>query len=141
VKKFFFAVFHSEQNKNMNTLRESTDFDETKTTPLTVETIVKVSKSIFAKHPEIREAKLFGSFSKGKQTPQSDVDFLVDVDPSSNFDIMDLVNLQTELEEALHRPVDVLDKDAIKPGSWAVNSILNAPTNIKVFCQTETSIH
>eukprot|EP01103_Thecamoeba_quadrilineata_P000522 TRINITY_DN10454_c0_g1_i1.p1 TRINITY_DN10454_c0_g1~~TRINITY_DN10454_c0_g1_i1.p1 ORF type:complete len:113 (-),score=20.49 TRINITY_DN10454_c0_g1_i1:186-503(-) len=93
--------------------------------------IIKLAQEVFRKHPEIVSAHLFGSFSKGTDHENSDVDLLIDVDPNSNFHIMDQIRLQMELEEQLHRPVDLVDHDSIQ-SDWAKKSILFAPTNIRI---------
>jgi len=55
---------------------------------------------------------VFGSFARGDQGPDSDIDFLVDfVEGSSLFDLM---RLSDELEILLGRHVDVVSRSALK---------------------------
>lgn len=49
--------------------------------------------------------RLFGSTLHGNAGPDSDVDFLVDLDPDRN--LLDLGGLQMDLQELLGRPVDL----------------------------------
>ncbi len=52
------------------------------------------------------KASLFGSFSRGEETENSDVDILVQLGKSKT--LLDLVGLKLDLEEELGRKVDVL---------------------------------
>ncbi len=52
-------------------------------------------------------AGLFGSYARGEQTPQSDVDILIEPGDST-FSLLDLVKLQAILSERLGKPVDLL---------------------------------
>jgi len=86
---------------------------------------------VFLKRPQIKRVELFGSFSKGEETEDSDIDFLIDVDPNAKtFTIMDLVKLQMELEQTLHRSVDLVERDCVT-SPFMKRSIVDAPTN---FC-------
>ena len=51
--------------------------------------------------------RVFGSVARGEAGPESDVDFLVDLEPGHT--LFDLSELILDLEEALGRKVDVLE--------------------------------
>ena len=53
-----------------------------------------------------RNIRVFGSVAKGQARPDSDVDFLVEMDVGRS--VLDLSELILDLEEALHREVDVV---------------------------------
>ena len=55
---------------------------------------------------------LFGSYARGDQREESDVDILVDVDPSIG---LEFVTLADSLEKLLGVKVDVVSRKAIKP--------------------------
>jgi len=57
--------------------------------------------------------RVFGSFARGDQHKDSDIDLLVDLPLSA--DLFELVGLQQELEGALGRKVDVVPEDSLKP--------------------------
>lgn len=60
----------------------------------------------------VKEIGIFGSFARGEQRTDSDVDVLVDLE-SNTFDAyMDLLFF---LEDLFGRKVDLVDKDTIKP--------------------------
>lgn len=58
---------------------------------------------------------LFGSWARGDQTQNSDVDILVEVAPSIG---LRFVTLAQRLEELLGRDVDLVSRRAIKPALW-----------------------
>lgn len=60
---------------------------------------------------------LFGSYARGQQTEASDVDILVEVDPSIGLQFVDLAE---RIESLLGVHVDVVSRRAISPRHWAV---------------------
>ena len=58
-------------------------------------------------------AAIFGSYARGEETPESDVDILVDLPRSLS--LLGFVGLKFHLEEILDKKVDVVEYDAIKP--------------------------
>ena len=56
--------------------------------------------------------RVFGSVARGESDPQSDVDFLVDLDPGRT--LSDLGGLLMDLEEALGSPVDVATEKGLR---------------------------
>ena len=55
---------------------------------------------------------LFGSYARGDETKESDVDLLVTF--TKVHSLFDLVEIKHEFEELLQRDVDLVQKDAIK---------------------------
>ena len=60
-----------------------------------------------------KEISLFGSFVRGEQSTNSDIDFLVEFEEGA--DLFDLMGLALLLEEQLQRKVDVVPKSALRP--------------------------
>jgi hypothetical protein len=58
-----------------------------------------------ARRHGIRHLRVFGSVARGDETPESDVDFLVDLDPRRT--LLDLIGFQQEAEDILGVGVDV----------------------------------
>lgn len=56
---------------------------------------------------------VFGSVARGEDSPDSDVDFLVDFERGST--LGDVYYLQKELEEFLKTSVDVVSRGGLKP--------------------------
>lgn len=70
-------------------------------------------KPQLASQYHIRRFGLFGSVIRGEQTPDSDIDILVEFDnPPSIFGFLEL---EEKLEEALQAPVDLVDIEGLKP--------------------------
>ena len=61
---------------------------------------------------KVRRLALFGSYARGDQKPDSDVDILVDIDPSIG---LDFVTLAEQIEKLLGLPVELVSLRAIKP--------------------------
>ena len=58
-----------------------------------------------------RSIAVFGSVARGEATSESDIDFLVEFDPSSS--LLDLVHLEEALAELLGVDVDVVSAGAL----------------------------
>jgi predicted nucleotidyltransferase len=67
---------------------------------------------VAAKHGA-RNIRLFGSAARGEDRPGSDLDLLVDME--SGRSLLDLVALGQDLEELLHRKVDVITDSSVHP--------------------------
>ncbi len=63
----------------------------------------------------VAELSLFGSARRTDFGPESDVDLLVEFEPDAEPTFLTLARLQRELEEALHRKVDLVPKGGLKP--------------------------
>jgi uncharacterized protein len=72
-------------------------------------------RAILKRRYPIRRLALFGSWARGDAREDSDVDVLVEVDPSIG---MGFVELAEELEGALGRHVDLVSRRAIRPEYW-----------------------
>ncbi len=58
---------------------------------------------------------LFGSYARGDQDESSDVDVIVEVDPSIGLRFVDLAD---HIEALLGMDVDVISRRAISPAHW-----------------------
>ena len=75
-------------------------------------TTLKKLKPVIATRYKAKEIGLFGSFARGEQTANSDIDLLVEFEEGA--DLFDLVGLANYLEEALQQKVDVVPKRALR---------------------------
>lgn len=71
--------------------------------------IQKIVSPIAAKYG-VDRMYLFGSYATGKNTPSSDVDFRIDKGKVRG---MQMAFLLSDLEDALHLPVDLLSTSAL----------------------------
>ena len=67
--------------------------------------IVNIVVPILKRHQVIR-ASVFGSFAAGTQKPESDLDLYVELPLGKT--LLDHASLNLDLEDALHRKVDVI---------------------------------
>ncbi len=57
--------------------------------------------------------RVFGSAARGDGRPDSDVDFLVDLEPGR--DLLDLIAAKQDLEDLLGRKVDIVTERSVSP--------------------------
>lgn len=79
----------------------------------TLQNIAKTVAPVMRKYG-IKRASLYGSFARGNERPDSDVDLLIDFGTGSMgmFAYMRLVN---EMERVLHRKVDIVTRESMSP--------------------------
>lgn len=77
----------------------------------------------FCRRWKIRELSLFGSALRDDFQPDSDLDFLVSFDPAATWDLFDLVAMKEELAARHGRPVDLVEKEALR-NPWRKREIL-----------------
>ena len=68
----------------------------------------------------ILKAWVFGSFSRGEQTPTSDVDIIVVFDEKAEVSLIGYIRIQHELENIFGRKVDLIEDGSLLP--FAVES-------------------
>jgi len=61
----------------------------------------------------VTQAAVFGSLVTGRSRPDSDVDILVRI--SDDLGLLDFVGPRLDLEQALNRPIDLVEYDTIRP--------------------------
>ncbi len=66
-----------------------------------------------AKKRGVLTIKVFGSIARGDATENSDVDFLVEMEKGRT--LLDVGGLLMDLQDLLHRKVDVVTVKALKP--------------------------
>ena len=77
----------------------------------------------FCRKWRIRELSIFGSALRDDFGPDSDLDFLVSFSPDATWDLFDLTAMQDELEALYGRPVDLVQKEALR-NPWRKREIL-----------------
>lgn len=86
---------------------------------LSIERIGDVCRKILPKY-DVTYCFLFGSYAKGKATPESDVDLFISTKTSG----LRYFEMIEELREALHKKVDLLDQRQGEKNFELVNEIL-----------------
>jgi len=84
-------------------------------TPTLIEVTEKlrVLKPLLHKEYGVRTIGIFGSFVRGEETPESDLDILVEFERPIG--LIKFVDLKLRLSEALGVEVDLVMKSALKP--------------------------
>lgn len=72
---------------------------------------IQLIKDYFVNKPVLK-AYLFGSYSRKEATNDSDIDILVELDYSQHIGL-GFVQMKFDLEQQLHKPVDLVSSKAI----------------------------
>lgn len=64
----------------------------------------------------VKSIRLFGSFARGDAGPGSDVDLLVEFEPTAHVGLFEFVRLKNELSELLACKVDLATPNALHKG-------------------------
>jgi predicted nucleotidyltransferase len=78
-----------------------------------LQTLRKAEAELRAKG--IVHAGIFGSTARGEQRAESDIDIIVDFDPSARITVYDYVGIKDDIAELFEQPVDVIDRRGLKP--------------------------
>ncbi len=76
-----------------------------------LETLRRVESDLRARG--VAHAALLGSVARGDNRPDSDI--LVEFDPEARVTVFDYAGLKTFIASLFPRPVDVIDREALKP--------------------------
>ncbi|MBR4651164.1 MAG: nucleotidyltransferase domain-containing protein [Prevotella sp.] len=69
----------------------------------------------YFKTQPVLKAWIFGSYSRGEQTPDSDIDILILPDKSQHFSLFTLSEMYEDLKELLHSEVDLITVGGLMP--------------------------
>lgn len=76
--------------------------------------ILKEKKTRFREKYRLSELGLFGSFARGDNNDDSDIDILEDF--NGRIDGFDYIRLAHELEDTFHHKIDLVSRKGIRPG-------------------------
>lgn len=77
--------------------------------------IIRKIKSVLKEFPAIEKAWVFGSFARKDDTPDSDIDILIDVPTENEFTLFDIAEMQEKIRLSINRKVDLVMMRALKP--------------------------
>ncbi len=75
----------------------------------------------YFKTQPVLKAWLFGSFARGEQTEESDVDILVNYDRSQPIGLLKIASMSADLEDILGRKVDLVEEKMLFP--WIAEQV------------------
>jgi uncharacterized protein len=78
------------------------------------ESVINTLREYLSSQPVLK-AWLFGSYSRGEETVDSDIDLLVSFDSAARISLMKLSGMSLELEELLGREVDIIPEGSLRP--------------------------
>ena len=87
---------------------------------MTTETLAQLLAQLRPLLPDLRERYgvrslgIFGSYVRGEQQPDSDLDLLVEFDDRA-LSLLDFIRVENELSDLLNLKVDLVEKRALKP--------------------------
>ena len=88
---------------------------------MTTQAITRQIAEYFKTQPVLK-AWLFGSFARGEETQNSDVDILVQFDHSTPIGLFAYARMHRELETRLGREVDLVEEGTLRPAAYATAS-------------------
>ena len=74
---------------------------------------IKEKATPILRQADVKKAAIFGSYARGDNNEDSDIDILVDLPRGKT--LIDVVGLKYDLEDILKRKVDVVEYDGLKP--------------------------
>jgi len=84
-------------------------------TRLSKEKIIQLFENYFSKQNLVSQAWLFGSFARGDEGLASDIDVVIYVPQDKKFTLFDLAEIQENLQNLIHRKVDVVMLNGLRP--------------------------
>ena len=78
------------------------------------QSVINTIRKYFSTQP-IERAWLFGSFARGEQTEDSDIDIIFEPQENQYFSLLTYAHIHRELEQLLHRKVDLVEEGTLRP--------------------------
>ena len=77
--------------------------------------MIKTTVADYFKAQPVLKAWLFGSYSRGEQTNESDVDILVQYDRSQRIGLLKIAGMHIDLENLIGHKVDIVEDGTLLP--------------------------
>lgn len=84
------------------------------------ENMINIINDYLATQP-IKRAWIFGSFARGEERSNSDIDIMVAYDRSRPIGLMKIAGIYLDLKKLLGREVDLVEEGTLRP--WAEESV------------------
>lgn len=76
--------------------------------------IIDSIKSVLNNDGRVESAWLFGSFARGEEKLNSDVDIMIELNQQKQYSMFDVLDISFLLEKAINRKVDLVEKECLK---------------------------
>ena len=144
-RKYYYRVISTRKGKNVSKKRVYLGFELSNSEILFKEAeadkkmltnkikpnkeIKKIKSKIIKilKKNKVSRAGIFGSYSRGEQKQNSDIDIVIEIE-DKNMSLLGFIELKLKLEKILRKKVDLVEYSALKP--LIKNRILNEEVNI-----------
>ncbi|ACI21912.1 MULTISPECIES: nucleotidyltransferase family protein [Thermodesulfovibrio] len=80
-----------------------------------IRTILENLKPELVKKYKIKEIGVFGSWVRGEQKKNSDIDILVEFEENAGISLFDFIEIEDYLRKKVGIKVDLVEKKALKP--------------------------
>lgn len=77
--------------------------------------VIRKIRNILMDFPAVEKAWLFGSFARKDNTPDSDIDILIDISKEISFTLFDMAEIQENLRHAINSKIDLVMLSALRP--------------------------
>ena len=77
-------------------------------------------QAFFPTYP-IDKAWVFGSYARGEETQQSDIDIMVRFDKDARISLLDYIGIMNDLEDLFLKKIDMVEEGQLRP--WAKESV------------------
>lgn len=75
--------------------------------------LLPLIRGFFTTQPVVK-AWLFGSYSRGEERPDSDIDLLVTYDPNTRVSLMTISRMICSLSKIVGRKVDIVEEEGLR---------------------------
>lgn len=88
--------------------------------------ILEIHKEELREKYRVLEIGIFGSYMRGEQVENSDIDILIEFNPDARISLFDFIELEDYLSNLLGVKVDLVEKSALKPriGKHILNEVV-----------------
>lgn len=76
---------------------------------------LKILKKYFASDKRINSAWMFGSFARGEETGESDIDLMLSFNLKKRISLFDMAEIQYLLEKKVNRKIDLVEEGCLSP--------------------------
>ena len=75
----------------------------------------------------VKEIGVFGSYVRGEEKKKSDVDVMVEFEPTASIGLLKFINMENYLSDLLGTKIDLVEKSALKPriGKHVLKEVVN----------------